>query len=327
MAIVSANGAAAPLSPNYLINGAFEVNQRAFSTSISTANVYGYDRWYLNAGGGTFSYAPNTFATGACPVVGFDGTGYARLSVSGQSTGQYCSLNQRIENVATAAGQTVVVSVYAKATIDGKKLGVYFGQGFGTGGSTTVYTYSSAATLTTSWARYSFVINLPSIAGKTIGTSSFVEFGISASDAYNPSVGAQDAIIDIAFAQVELGSVATPFRRNGASIADEVSSCQRYYLSTSLLGLVGHFYNSTQASYNITFPAAMRVAPSIGFNGAFVTYSASASGRTTTMSVVGSNTVMAQFVGTLTNTSTTSGYASHLDNGASNALTLNAELS
>lgn len=45
------------VSPNYIINGAFDINQRAF-TSTTTNNTYGFDRWKFGGDGtGTVTHS------------------------------------------------------------------------------------------------------------------------------------------------------------------------------------------------------------------------------------------------------------------------------
>jgi hypothetical protein len=74
-----------------------------------------------------------------------------------------------------------------------------------------------------SWARYSFTATIPA-------TARTVQFGISS----NGSNMTSGSTVNVAGVQVELGSTASPFRRNANSIQGELAACQRYYWRTPL---------------------------------------------------------------------------------------------
>ena len=218
---------------NRIINGDFSVNQRAF-TSATTDTTYGFDRWLLGKSGGTVTYSTQAPALGELSE---SARAFARVVTSGQSAaGDYAILSQRIESVRTLSGKTATVSFWAKAAVGAPKVAVEVEQNFGTTGSPSgaVQTYAGQVTLSTSWARYSISVAVPSIAGKTLGTAGndFVSIALwtSAGSTFNArtgSLGIQSATIDIWGVQVEEGSVATLFEQK--SYADELRACQRYY--------------------------------------------------------------------------------------------------
>ncbi|MFM7855584.1 MAG: hypothetical protein ACKO96_27575, partial [Flammeovirgaceae bacterium] len=70
--------------------------------------------------------------------------------------------------------QTVTFSFWAKASTGTPKVGTCFVQNFGSGGSAAVITKSGDVTISSSWARYSVTVAIPSVSGKTIGTSSYL---------------------------------------------------------------------------------------------------------------------------------------------------------
>jgi len=264
----------AAVSPNYIINGDFGINQRAFS-STTTTGTYGFDRWtYLNSSGTT--YSAQTFTAGAAPVAGYEAQNYARIVSTGQSAvDSYSILIQKIEDVRTLAGQTATVSFWARAGAGTPKVAVEIVQNFGSGGSPSgeVYTAGGSVTLSTSWTRYSVTVSVPSISGKTVGTTantSSVQLFLwsSAGSSYASrasSIGIQSATVDYWGVQVESGAVATPFRRNANSIQGELAACQRYYFKTTT-GLQKTYYNIFNSgncqTASIPFPVPMRVAPS-----------------------------------------------------------------
>jgi hypothetical protein len=128
-------------------------------------------------------------------------------------------------------------------------------------------------TITTAWVRYSFQIAVPSISGKTIGTSSllklyiFVSAGTTISGLGYPAVGLQNNTFDVWGVQVEAGSVATPFQTASGSIQGELALCQRYYYlhasGTSKAVGNGAYYSASEVDCMIQFPVTMRTAPTI----------------------------------------------------------------
>lgn len=260
---------------NKIINADFRVNQRSFASG-SADNSYNFDRWQANSSGGTVTTTANTFTLGAAPVAGYEGRNFLTVATSGQTTSSQLTLvSQKIESVRTFAGQTATVSFWAKANTGTPKIAVEFQQNFGTGGSpsSSVNTYAGQATLSTSWARYSVSVAVPSISGKTLGTNgndllSLILWYSAGSD-YNArtgSLGLQNATIDIWGVQVEYGSKATPFQTaSGGSPQSELAMCQRYYwrasgLSTQYFG-TGCTTSTTAAQIFVQNPVPMRVAP------------------------------------------------------------------
>jgi hypothetical protein len=212
---------------NKIINGDFGIWQRGTSFT-NTANAgYTADRWQTNVGtGGTIVTSQQSFTPGTAPVAGYEAPFFLRLnrSTTGSGTSYFV---QRIEDVRTFAGQTVTLSFWAKAssayTFDSGD--IYSYRNYGTGGSTAegVGTFG-AATLSTSWQRFSLTLNIPSVSGKTIGASSYLEI------AFSFPTSKSTFTIDIWGVQVEAGSIATPFvPTGGGSQQAELSLCQRYY--------------------------------------------------------------------------------------------------
>jgi hypothetical protein len=267
----------APAAPsgNAIINGAFEINQRAFSSSTASGN-YNFDRWRQDNLGGTVTTSAQAFTLGAAPVSGYESANFLRTVVAGQVTDTHFAVaQQQIEGVRAFAGQTVTISFFAKAASGTPKIGVAMTQSFGTGGSPSaaLNTGVGAVTLSTSWASYSLTYNVPSISGKTLGTNGNdylgVELWVSAGStlsARTSNIGLQNNTFDIWGIQVEAGSVANPFRRNANSIQGELAACQRYYFRTTDVSS-GRLYNlglantSTSAIFPTIFPVQMRIAP------------------------------------------------------------------
>ena len=260
---------------NKIINGDFGINQRNF-TSIATTNTYGYDRFFIVLADGTVTWTPQVFALGAAPVAGYESTNFSRIVTTGQTAvSAIARLDQRIENVRTFAGQTVTVSFWAKAATGTPSIAPEFQQVFGSGGSPSATVNGIIAgtpkqAITTSWARYSFTIAVPSISGKTIGTNndSSLTLGlyVSAGSNFNArtgSLGIQSNTFDIWGVQVEYGSKATPFQTATGTIQGELAACQRYLpawtgTSNQTLGVAA---NTNNTRVTVPFMVTPRVAP------------------------------------------------------------------
>jgi hypothetical protein len=270
-----------PVSPsiagkNKIINGDFGVNQRGFS-STTTDGTFGFDRFRLDFSGGT-TMSAQVFTPGTAPVAGYESANYLRSVTTGQTgTSAYTVIRTTIEDVRTFAGQTVTLSFWAKAATGTPKIATDFRQLFGSGGSpsTTVNTYGGSATLSTSWARYSLTVAIPSISGKTIGTTVntsalVLQLWTSAGtdfDSRTGSLGIQSATIDIWGVQVEAGPIATPFQTATGTIQGELAACQRYYYrhangTQKIIGS-GNYYSATQINASIQFPVQMRTDPTM----------------------------------------------------------------
>ena len=251
-------GAVAPFvaGKNKIINGDFGIWQRGTSFTNPSSGTYTADRWTQNGDGSGYTrvFSQQTFTPGSAPVAGYEFAYYYQFAqtVAG-SGGTYCNFAiQRIEDARTFAGQTVTLSFWAKG--DAARTFIpYFNQTFGSGGSTAVFTAFSAVTVTTSWARYSVSITLPSVAGKTIVTSSFNELGFS-TNAQNIT-----QTISLWGVQVEAGSVATPFTTASGTVQGELALCQRYYaIGDGRQGFSGNVTNGSTYSYFATFPVSAR---------------------------------------------------------------------
>jgi hypothetical protein len=239
---------------NKIINGDFGVWQRGTSITVPTGTTtYTTDRYYAfsDHSSGTASVSRQTFSPGTAPVAGYEGQYFARWT---QGTGAtYWEFAQKIEDVRTYAGQTVTFSFWAKASASAS-INLLISQIFGSGGSGAV-TVSSTASITTSWARYSATLNVPSISGKTIGTGSSLQVYI------NQSTPVNSLQIDFWGWQVEAGSVATAFQTATGTIQGELAACQRYFRVTTY-GIMGACVSTTTAQLAIYHPG-MRTSPTL----------------------------------------------------------------
>jgi hypothetical protein len=260
-------------SGNAIINGAFDINQRGF-TSSTTNLAFGFDRWQLRTAGtgGTTTWTPQVFTPGTAPVPGYEGTNYSRIVTSGfTGTDTIVGIRQNIEDVRTFAGQTVTASFWARAASGTPNIGVQMNQiPFGSAG---VLKSLGILQVSTSWERYSVTTTLDSLTGATISAGNFLQLsiytavgtGIAGYGTTIPAVTVQNTSIDIWGVQLEAGSVATPFRRNANSLQGELAACQRYYYriadvaGASGLWPLGTTESSTLLSSVNQNPVTMRV--------------------------------------------------------------------
>jgi hypothetical protein len=258
-------GAVAPFvaGKNAIINGDFNIWQRGTSFT-NTNGAYTADRWRIDTAGTptTMTTTRQSFTPGTAPVAGYEGTYFFRNTITTLGSLTACDIKQPIENVQTFAGQTATISFWAKAD-SARTVTSYVAQNFGSGGSSTVDVNPSgnSFSLTTSWTRFSYTLSIPSISGKTIGTSSYFNLQFR-------QASAAGSVIDIWGVQVEAGSVATPFTTATGTLQGELALCQRYYFrnsanaSNSYSALAtGVSLGSIYPSVYITPPVTMRVYP------------------------------------------------------------------
>jgi hypothetical protein len=273
--------AVASQSPNYIINGAFDIWQRGTSFSPTSAKLFQADRWVFQYGGGTpttVSLTQETFTPADVTATGYgEGQFYVRNTITDKGAATSLRNQHYVEDVRTLAGQTVTVSYFSKATGTNPNTRPYFFQNFGSGGSTEVFVAPSlvAETLTSSWVRYVYTFTLPSISGKTIGAGNYLQLRI-----LNESLTNGD-VIDIWGVQLEAGSGATPFRRNANSIQGELAACQRYYYRVSADGNDtnlgnGQCVSTTEARLLLPLKQTMRVEPTFSRSGDSGIYNATA---------------------------------------------------
>jgi hypothetical protein len=287
---------ASHMGRNYCLNADFLINQRNF-TSNTTTGTYNFDRWLQQNVGGSFTVTPQNFTPGAAPIAGVEGRTYVQgITAAQAAVTDYATISQRIEDVTRLAGRTIAVSFYAKANTGTPKIGVELQQNFGSGGapSAAVSVPMGTITLSTSWARYTVTVAVPSISGKTLGTTantSYLELNLFTSAGSNftaraGAIGIQNFTASIWGVQVELGTTASIFNTATGNVATELLACQRYYYRhTSTQNpswtAVG-FCNATN-SVMVTFamPVVMRAKPTLETTGVAADYNVNHSGGTT----------------------------------------------
>ena len=245
---------------NLLINGNFSISQRGTSFSHNNSINYSLDRWAVFSNGVSVN-TQESFTVGQTDVPN-EPKHYLKWTISSFSAGD--NLFQRIEGVRNGAGQTLTLSFWAKAdsAIANTPRLV---QNFGSGGSAEVATTLSAINLTTAWQQFVITVTLPSISGKTIGSSDYLELELLRPDTFTGS-------LYVSQVQLEAGSTASSFAHE--NYADTLQKCKRYFVKFGSDGAENYIPVSTmggcQDNYrlrcNYILSPPMRATPSLSQN-------------------------------------------------------------
>jgi hypothetical protein len=165
------------------------------------------------------------------------------------------------------AGKTVTLSFYARKGANyssaSDALSVTLATGTGTdqnflsaGYTGSATPISQTATLTATWQRFSYSATLATTMTEMAVRFQFTPVG---------TAGAAD-FFEVTGVQVDVGSVALPFRRAMNTLQGELAACQRYYWRNTATNSQSNFAigvstSSTNASALLQHPVAMRTAP------------------------------------------------------------------
>lgn len=248
-----------PLSHNYVLNGAFDINQRNMSAANISSDQYTLDRWYLSLYGAGQPVQITKETDGGSSVPQGQ---YLRLRLASNTNTNFF-LSQSFDNneLRQFRGKTVTLSFYYSSSISNTivaeaRWGTFTNEKFiYTGNGTAVASVSCPSSA--GWVRKSTTFTVPANAeGFCIMFS-----------ATNITNGLA-AVFQLSGVQLEDGSSVTSFRRNAPSVQAELASCQRYYYRTSGLGggpyavLAPAIANSTTQAYSVVMlPVPMRYAP------------------------------------------------------------------
>ena len=159
---------------NLAMNGTFAVAQRGVGPF--TTPVYTLDRWVANSALDAWSFTQAALTNADRAAIGDESAQYCLRNVftGTAAAGAYTSIQQCVENLYRTTGKTLIISFWAVASAP-LKLGVSLYVVPGTGGSPAGGGWAQAnaptVNLTTTWARYSATIPVPSSAGVTLGTN------------------------------------------------------------------------------------------------------------------------------------------------------------
>lgn len=262
------------ISPNYVINGGFDIWQRGTSATNNTAHLA--DRWNVTANGTGLQCNQSKVAG---PSTSIPNALRVQQVVAASSIIEYAA-RQPIERsvMQNLAGKTVTLSFWYRSN----KTGVHSARLIG-GAGTNVggVDWNAAFTVPTAdtWARYSITTATPfgTITGwganPDTSVGAYIDIGFrtqSGSGSLGFTALSANDYFEITGVQLEEGTVATPFRRNANSIQGELASCKRYYqryIGGVGCGLTGVANSGSTLIMNYSLNVDMRVTPATGGSG------------------------------------------------------------
>jgi hypothetical protein len=191
--------------------------------------------------------------------------------VAGTGVNDQIALQQNIEDVRRLSGRTVTVSFWAWCISGTPKIGVELAQVFGSGGSPSAFVSvpAGAITISTTVTRYSVTIAVPSVSGKTFGTTAGTDYtGLffwlsagSSNAARASNIGLQSGTFLFWGVQLEIGTAATALEKPDPRY--DLANCLRFYNlipRVQLANWAGGAGSITVCC--VTFPP-MRAAPTV----------------------------------------------------------------
>jgi len=273
---------------NRIINGDMRIDQRNNGASISVGSspLYAVDRFESRVAQGS----GHTGQRVSTAPVGFNNSLKITIGTGASPTaGQNTFINQQIEGFnfadlgwGTANAKTITVSFMVYSSLTGT-----FAYSIANGALNRSYVATYSIPVANTWTTISLTIpgdTSGTWIGATngIGSYNFWDLG-SGSDRSGTAgawqtdfltrtsatvnvAGTSGATFHITGVQLEVGSVATPFERR--PYGTEFMLCQRYYQTIGALTAIGNFFDNTQAIGAVSYPVAMRAAPTLSASGA-----------------------------------------------------------
>lgn len=230
--LVGTDGSGLIAYKNKLINGRFDIWQRgvSFTTGGFTA-----DHWAVALNNETIIATQQAITPGYSDDIDGVPRKYCRLAVTtgGALAAAYAVFQQPIEDVVLLSDKTVTLSFWARVSAGTPDIFIDTTINYGTGGSATTDGAGETVTLSTTWTKHTVQLTIPSVLGKTLGTTNgatYINFWLSAGsdfDVRTGSLGQQSITLDLTSVQVELGTQATAY--DVRPFAVELELCQRYY--------------------------------------------------------------------------------------------------
>ncbi|TCR07269.1 hypothetical protein [Neorhizobium sp. JUb45] len=267
---------------NKLINGNFNIAQRGTTFAQAAAVRYAVDRWRLAASNGATIGMSRMLYPKDIPSIPEDTEAYGRFDFTQSADASHVTfVDQAIEDVGTLAGKRATLTFNAAGNVS--LIGVVLIQIFGAGGSPLVNIGARQQAISAINTKYSLLFDIPSVAGKTIGSGSclIVRFIFSSGANYDAAGGKivpQTGNVNLTRASLVEGDASKeddPF--SPRHIQQELELCKRYYQITPPIGLSGPTIAGYGNSIVVPFSPEMRAQPTI-----VVFASGTASGSMTT---------------------------------------------
>ena len=253
-----------PIS-NPVLNSSFQNWQRGTSIATPTSQ-YTADRWYSAGNSAVTVTRQTTSDTTNLPFIQY----CARVQRNNASSVvDNVNFLQSFESINSIpfAGKTVTMSFYARkgANYSSASSGLRFLVNTGTGTDQNAYFgYTGSAapidqtiTLTTTWQRFTYSGTIAT------GVTELAPYFL-----YTPvgTAGAAD-YFEVTGVQIDIGSVALPFRTYAGTIQGELAACQRYYYRQTGDNLYANFGGGVISSVSsarifVVPPVTLRVKPS-----------------------------------------------------------------
>ena len=238
---------------NWIINGDFQVSQRAAytsATSLTSTSVYHLDRFKtkINTISGTLTHKLNQVVNGKT-------TNTMLLTATSSATGRVETV-QQIEATAPFVSQTITFSAWVKSDNTSARLIVHQ-DGANVQTSSNTHTGGGA-----------FELLKGTVTCAANSGNMYLYSGIQAAGTGNVSVANND-YFEMAFVQLEYGSVATDFEHR--SFGEELALCQRYFekhtVSTGYAHIcLGQATSSTAMLFTLPFLVEKRAIPTTSFS-------------------------------------------------------------
>ena len=271
---------------NRIINGDMRIDQRNAGASVTPAapNQYTVDRWKADI---SVSSKYSAQQSSTAPTGFVNSLLITSLSAYTVGSAERFCMTQNIEGLnvpdlawGTANAKTITLSFWVRSSLTGTFGGAISNSAQNRSYPFT-YTISSANTFeqktititgdtSGTWLTTSG-IGLRVIWGLGVGSTLSTTAGAWAAGEYYSATGATSVVGTngatwyITGAQLEVGSVATPFERR--DYGRELMMCQRYYYlhvsGTTQAISVGSGFSATRVFGNVSFPVTMRTAPTI----------------------------------------------------------------
>jgi len=227
---------------NLIINGGFDVWQRG-TTLTTGADHFLADRWNITP--------PATVSTTTSKV--FDSTLQQNMLKMELNAAGGIQFQHKIENFKWAHNKKLTFSFYAKSNVS-HTMFVYLRI---RNSSVNDLLDQDSVSLTSTLTKFVMTFDASDLSGYTEDSSSAIQLSFSSSGLSSGNY------IQFGQAQLEVGSVATPFEHR--SYGEELARCQRYYQEFGRTGYMSCRGNGTTAVSDALIPTAtvLRASPTI----------------------------------------------------------------